>query len=286
MLGTQGDTASIRAYYDQTWDDYRFLWLNRDNLAIHCGYWDAKTRNHADSLVRMNREMAERILLCEGARVLDAGCGVGGAAIWLAENYHAHVTGITLVESQIRRARDYALAHGVQDRVEFELQDFRNTDYPDASFDVVWAQESVCYLLDKREFLREAFRLLKPGGRLVLLDFFRLARPYPERDEALMQSWLSGWAVPDLATGDEWVEWAQQIGFQDVKMDNIEVYARPSHRRLYRLALLLSWGEWMFHAVGLRSDVQHGNTRAASEQWRALEHNLWFEGITMARKPG
>ncbi|HYB01120.1 MAG TPA: hypothetical protein VED37_12960, partial [Ktedonobacteraceae bacterium] len=48
------DLSRIRAYYDETWFDYRMLWLNSQNRAIHFGYWDKHTRSHAQSLLAMN----------------------------------------------------------------------------------------------------------------------------------------------------------------------------------------------------------------------------------------
>src|SRR5712691_2683673 len=55
------DLSRIRAYYDETWLDYRLLWLNAQNRAIHFGYWDEHTRSHAQSLLAMNRMLASRL---------------------------------------------------------------------------------------------------------------------------------------------------------------------------------------------------------------------------------
>src|SRR5260370_4874249 len=57
------DLASIRAYYDETWLDYRFLWLNPRNHAIHLGYLDTDTRRHPDSLLAMKRRPAGGLAL-------------------------------------------------------------------------------------------------------------------------------------------------------------------------------------------------------------------------------
>ena len=99
------DLPRIRAYYDETWLDYRFLWLNPRNLAVHFGYWDERTRNHGESLVNMNRLLASRIGIRTGHRVLDAGCGVGGSSLWLAQTCGATIVGITPVASQVARRR-------------------------------------------------------------------------------------------------------------------------------------------------------------------------------------
>lgn len=276
------DLARIQAYYDETWLDYRLLWLNPRNGAIHFGYWDERTRSHSESLVNMNRALASRIGIQPGQRVLDAGCGVGGSAIWLAETYGVEVVGITPVAGQVARAWSYARRRGLADRVSFEVQDYTRTTFPDAAFDVVWALESACHASDKRLFLAEARRLLRPGGRLGIAEYMRTSRPYSAADEALLQSWLSGWAIPDLATADEWLQWAAGAGFQDARVEDITPNVRPSLLRLYRMATLL-WGVALaLRACGLRSETQHGNVRGARDQYRALRRGLWFYAMLTA----
>ncbi len=117
--------------------------------------------------------------------MLDAGCGLGGSAIWLAQQFGAEVVGVNLVASQVYRARRSAYRHGVSDRVRFERRDFTRTGFPEGNFDVVWAIESICHTSDKPAFLVEARRLLKPGGRLVVADLFRTQRPFSVDDEKL-----------------------------------------------------------------------------------------------------
>lgn len=280
------DLRRVTRYYDETWLDYRLLWLNPDNMAVHFGYWDEHTRSHAESLVNMNRALAERLGLRPGSserlRILDAGCGVGGSAIWLAKTYGAQVVGITPVRSQIERARLAAQQHGVAHLATFDQQDYMHAAFPDQSFDVFWALESACHAPDKRAFLIEAKRLLKAGGRLGLVEYFRHARPYSQADERLLHNWLSGWAIPDIATATEFVNWAQAAGFTGVRVEDISQYTRPSHQRLYRLTMLCYPVAILLRKLGVRSETQHGNTRGARDQWRALQRGLWFEGILTA----
>lgn len=281
-VAAQPDLPRIRAYYDETWLDYRFLWLNPANLAVHFGYWDDHTRTHAESLVNMNRLLASRIGVRPGQRVLDAGCGVGGSSLWLAKTCGATVVGITPVASQVARARAFAARQRLQGRVTFAQEDYTAVSFPDASFDVIWAVESVCHAPDKRLFLREARRLLKPGGRLGIVEYMRFGRPYAPADETLLRSWLSGWAIPDIATRDEWREWSSAAGFAEVAIENLAAGVEPSLRRLYVMTQLCWWGASLLHRMGVRSDTQHGNTRGAREIYRAVKRGLWFEGLLTA----
>ncbi len=276
------DLSRIRAYYDETWLDYRMLWLNPQNRAIHFGYWDEHTRSHSESLLNMNRVLTNHLGIRSGQRILDAGCGVGGSAIWLAKTYEVEVVGITPVASQVARARRYAQEHGLADQVSFAQQDYTCTTFPKASFDVVWAMESLCHAPDKRRVLAEARRLLRPGGRLGIAEYMRTSRPYTVADEALLHSWLSGWAIPDIAMAYTWLEWTQEVGFHNIKLVDITRNVRPSLRRLHRLTLLTWPVASALHALGLRSETQHGNMRGAFDQYHALQRGLWSYALLTA----
>ncbi len=278
--------AAVRqldSYYDETYPDYRLLWMTSSVLAMHMGFWDEQTSDHDEALINMNRALAARTDLRRGDRVLDAGCGVGGSALWMAREIGVEVVGIDLVEGQVRRARRNARRHGVADRATFERQDITRTAFPDESFDVVWAIESACHVPDKREFLTEARRLLVPGGRLVVADGFRSRRPFSPAYERLLSSWLSGWAVPDLLTADEFMAATRRAGFARACLDDVTANVRPSLRRLYRLALALyPAGVVLLRPLRLITDKQLTNARAALEQYQALQRGLWFYGIATA----
>ncbi len=278
-------TEAIVDYYDETWLDYRILWLNPDNLAVHFGYTDDSTRGHTDALKNMNRVLAERIAIQPGERVLDAGCGVGSSSLWLATERGADVVGITLAAKQVAMARGYAARRGLGDRVRFEQADFTATPFPDASFDVVWAVESLCHAPRKAAFYLEAARLLRPGGRVVVADFVRAARPLDQTGERLLHEWLDGWAVPDIDTPDEHLVHLAESGFVDAQLDDVTVHTRPSLRRLYRMAYWTYPLAVLGRRTGIRSAVQHGNVIASIRQYQALRRSAWLYSILSATKP-
>jgi tocopherol O-methyltransferase len=270
------------AYFEDTKRDYRLWWMTSTALAMHFGFYDENTRDHAEALVNMNRELATRGGVHGDDCVLDAGCGVGGSAIWLARELGARVVGVNVVPGDVERGRRYARRRNVADLVTFELQDMTRTNFPDESFDVVWAIESVCHVPDKREFLAEARRLLKPGGRLVIADAFRQRRPFGPEDERLLHGWLSAWAVPDLMTPDEFTVAAEENGFSHVQFEDVSVHVRPSSRRMHRLMRVLYPLGVARRALGLFTDVQLANRRSALDQYRVVRRGLLVYGLLVA----
>jgi cyclopropane fatty-acyl-phospholipid synthase-like methyltransferase len=280
----KGQLEAVQAYYNETWLDYRMIWMNQTNRSIHFGYWDEDTRTHSDSLINTNRVLADRAKFRPGELALDAGCGVGGTAMWLAEHHAVRVMGVTVVHDQAVRAYRYSDERGLKG-VGYSLQDYMQTAFKPDTFDVAYSMEASNYATSKRDWLSEMFRVLKPGGRLVVQDGFRTSRELTSEEDALQRSWLDGWAVPHLAALDEFAAWAREIGYEDVVAEDRTVNFAPSCRRLHRATMACFPIAKALHKLGLRSDVQHGNVRAARDQWLAMRRRLWVYGIVTARKP-
>ena len=102
------------------------LFLDRDRQ-YSCGYFPRGDETIDEAQVAKKRHIAAKLLLNRpDLRVLDIGCGWGGLALTLARDYGARVTGITLSTEQLAEARARAKAEGLDDRVTFELMDYRS----------------------------------------------------------------------------------------------------------------------------------------------------------------
>src|SRR5687768_204554 len=127
-------SRKVAAYYDQTIPIYKYFWSDPETLSAHTGFWEDGVRTHREAHQLGNRLLAERAAISAGDRVLDAGCGMGGSAIWLAETYGARVAGITISQRQVHEARRAAALRGVDHLVTFSRQDYTAMALEDASF--------------------------------------------------------------------------------------------------------------------------------------------------------
>jgi tocopherol O-methyltransferase len=274
----------VVSFYGRLHPEYHRFRKNDLPPAMHFGFWDERTGSYAEAQTNMNRALAERAAIQTGDRVLDAGCGAGHSATWLAGELGVRVVGVNLVPGQIYTAHRCAYLLGLSHLLSFERRDFTRTGFPEESFDVVWALESVCHTPEKEGFLVEANRLLKPGGRLVVADLFRTGRSFEPEEERLMQSWLSGWAIPDLATAGEFEEAVYEAGFVSVTVEDATVQVWPSLLRMYRLGSVGYPVARFLKGLRLYDDRWLAGARSCVDQFHALRRDLWLYGVFTARK--
>lgn len=113
------------------------------------------------------RELVESVSLPDQSEVLDVGCGIGGTARFLAEEYGAQVIGVDLCEEYCEVGRELTRRVGLADRVTFRQGDGLDLPAEDERFDLVFSEHVQMNVADNEGFIQEMTRVLRPGGSLA-----------------------------------------------------------------------------------------------------------------------
>jgi tocopherol O-methyltransferase len=211
-------TEDIREHYDQLSPLYRAFWGEH----IHHGFWRGSESN-ATAQENLTHELARRAGLHTGERVLDVGCGLGGSALLLAQDYDCSVHGITISPHQVEAAIEETARRRLQDRVTFRVEDANHLAAAAPSYDVIWNVECSEHLFDKPRFVATCAKLLRPGGRLALCAW--LARDNLNEAQArLVKQVCHGMLCPSLGTMSDYVRWMEQSGLTMRCADDITAH--------------------------------------------------------------
>ena len=148
-----------RHYYNLATDLYEYGW----GQSFHFSRY-SKGEAFKQATARHEHYLALKMGIKEGSRVLDVGCGVGGPAREIAKFTGCNVVGFNNNDYQIERGTMYAKKEGLDKQVSFAKGDFMQMDFPDNSFDAVYAIEATVHAPSLEGIYSEIFRVLKPGG--------------------------------------------------------------------------------------------------------------------------
>jgi len=219
----------IQHFYDQSSGLWETIWGEH----MHHGYYGAdgqipKERRQAqidliDELLRWSR-------VAQAEQILDVGCGIGGSSLYLAERFGAKATGITLSPVQAQRATERANAAAIA--ATFQVADALQMPFEDGSFDFVWSLESGEHMPDKARFIQECFRVLKPGGRLVMATWCHrpITPPEPpltEEEQRHLAKIYDVYCLPYVISLPEYEALAVAAGFQDLRTEDWSAAVAP-----------------------------------------------------------
>jgi tocopherol O-methyltransferase len=223
----------IQQFYDAS----SGLWENIWGEHMHHGYYGV------DGQKKLDRRQAQIDLIEElltwsayssppAPKIIDIGCGIGGSSLYLAEKLHGEVVGITLSPVQANRAQERAAAAGLSAKATFKVANALDIPYPDNTFDLVWTLESGEHMPDKDKFLEECYRVLKPGGRMILATWCHRstegqAGALTSSETKHLQKIYDVYCLPYVISLPDYEEIVTKCGFQGLRSADWSVAVAP-----------------------------------------------------------
>ncbi len=239
----------IRDFYDRSTG----LWLQTWGEHMHHGYYGPDGRERKDHR-QAQEDLIRELLRWGGAgsatRILDAGCGVGGSARFLARHFGAAALGVTLSPVQARAGTQMTREAGLSDRVSIEVRDLMTLTPADGPFDLIWSLESAEHIADKAAMIQQFHELLAPGGRLLLATWCHRATPPPLRpdEKRLLERIYRIYHLPPMNSTPDYEALARQAGFEQVETGDWSAAVAP-----FWQAVIYSALDWRNAALLLRT---------------------------------
>ncbi|HET7009580.1 MAG TPA: methyltransferase domain-containing protein [Anaerolineales bacterium] len=155
--------------------------------------------------------------------VVDAGCGVGGTAMFAASEFGCSVIGLNLNRKQLDIARTRAEAHGLAEKVSFQRWDCsQGLPFDDESVDVILNIESACHYSDRRGFIADCARVLRPEGRLAATDLMRVDNLSATDMERHIRPLEAAWFLFDIESLSSYRRLLAGAGLQVIEAEPID----------------------------------------------------------------
>ena len=196
--------------------------------SVHWGFFDQSTgSDFYKACQNLNCIMAQKSGIDAQSKVLDLGCGDGSTSIWLARAFGCYATGVDIngvrignAEESVRTQQDY-----VQSRLRFEIASPMNLPFRPNTFSHVWSQ-AFYQMQDNRKALKEAYRVLQPGGILVFHDLLRSGR---DINEPIPGNSFDTLVFDTGFSFESYKEALEHTGFQILCSEDISHHLRKSY---------------------------------------------------------
>ncbi|MDF2530092.1 MAG: Tocopherol O-methyltransferase [Gammaproteobacteria bacterium] len=197
------------------WDQISFGWRNIWGPHIHHGFYEQGSMlSPLQAQEKLIDKLAEYAELKPNARLLDVGCGMGGSSLYLEKHYSISSTGISLSQKQVDIATEQARLQQAE-KARFKVEDaLAMTSFHKDSFDIVWSLESCEQFFDKSLFIQEAYRVLKPGGRLMLATWCSDKPTYCGHEAKQYEKLCKAFDLPYMPTIEHYKNLLNQYGFK------------------------------------------------------------------------
>ncbi len=207
--------------------------------------------------------------------VIDLGSGLGGPAKHLATAYDAHVTGIEVDPDLVKKSKKLIEKWRLNDRISIIESSFARLPFNDNSVDIIFSKEVIVHIINKQELFQELYRILKPGGTIIIMDWLTNANPISDQLSAQIAT-----DALDLhyVTLDSYIHsiHASGLSISDISNTSLQ-YRTDLENRVYQLDTDPRFAQEVINEMGLAAYTKRYNG------WRNWAKLLQSEDLKIYR---
>ena len=218
---------------------------------------------------RMTEQLVARTRIDSGSYVLDAGCGVGATACYLAKTTGCRVMGVDLQAEMIAHAEERVRREGVGALVSLRVGDAQTLPFADGTFDATLCESVASFVEDKGRVVSELVRVTRDGGYVGMNEVVWLQPPTPEVRGAARLMWG---LEAEVLTAEAWAAMLAEAGLTEIAVESHALDVRRESSQLARYRFADMWG-MMRRTLSLA--VKSKAFRAYMRARRALPRGLF-----------
>jgi SAM-dependent methyltransferase len=199
---------------------------------LNFGLWEDGIQTYVAAAENMVERLGSLLGLGAGARLVDAACGRGTQDFHLLETFgDITIDAVDITRRHVEWAKQRAAEWPGPGRARFHLASATRLPFPAASFTHAMSLEAAHHFDTREAYLREAFRVLEPGGRIALADFTLRRTPRGLLQTGLLETVCQLWRIPraNAISREGYEETLRRVGFTDITFEDVGALTFPGY---------------------------------------------------------
>ncbi len=212
------------------------LFYKKWGIYFHEAFFENPNQSKEVAMNKTNKLFLRDSKLGPNDNAVDLGCGIGTFTCYIASEIGCNMTGINLSKFQLQKAKKVARKKKLHN-VKFQHLDIMDADKLHHKFDAAFSLAVNCHLPDKGKALRNIYKILKPGGRLIMSDYLQKNTLNPFEKEIFIEPFNHYWSYPYMESVEGYKKLLEKLGFKIIKALDVSKQVKKNFDIYYNIAL-------------------------------------------------